>query len=232
MLAAYATIVPAKPMERRNIFLSGGTGYIGKYLSTKLLERGHRLSVLARSGSEAKVQPGAAVVAGDALKSSTFGHAVESGSTFVHLTGVAHPAPWKEAEFRAIDLVSLQASSEAACAAGVAHFVYVSVAHPAPAMKAYIEVRMECEQILANTGLPQTILRPWYVLGPGHRWPVALRPIYALLEANPSTRVGALRLGLVTLQEMTSALVWAVENPAAEGSQIMDVPAIRAALRQ
>ena len=23
-----------------------------------------------------------------------------------------------------------------------------------------------------------TILRPWYVLGPGHRWPYALKPMY------------------------------------------------------
>jgi uncharacterized protein YbjT (DUF2867 family) len=53
------------------------------------------------------------------------------------------------------------------------HFVYVSVAHPAPAMKAYIEVRSRCEEIIRASGLNTTILRPWYVLGPGHYWPLA-----------------------------------------------------------
>ena len=34
-------------------------------------------------------------------------------------------------------------------------------------------------------------------------------------------------MGLVTLEQMANALLWAVENPPAE-SRILDVPAIRA----
>lgn len=199
---------------------------MGKSLSAKLLQRGHALSVLARAGSEAKVERGATVVPGDALDAASFAPAVPAGGTLVHLTGVAHPAPWKGPQFRAVDLVSLRASAEAATAAGVAHFVYVSVAQPAPVMRAYIEVRQECEQILAAAGLHRTILRPWYVLGPGHRWPVALRPVYALLEALPATRDGAQRLGLVTLQQMVDALVWVIEHPA-EDVRIVEVPSIQ-----
>ena len=61
--------------------------------------------------------------------------------------------------------------------AGVQHFVYISVAHPAPMMKAYIEVRSQCEAMIRQSGMNATILRPWYVLGPGHRWPYLLLPI-------------------------------------------------------
>ena len=35
-----------------------------------------------------------------------------------------------------------------------------------------------------------TIVRPWYVLGPGHRWPLALVPLYRLAERFPSSRKG------------------------------------------
>jgi len=45
-------------------------------------------------------------------------------------------------------------------------------------MKAYIAVREECEEIIQESGLNATILRPWYVLGPGHRWPYMLLPMY------------------------------------------------------
>src|SRR6266480_6178781 len=41
----------------------------------------------------------------------------------------------------------------------------VSVAHPAPAMKAYIEVRTRCEELIRTSGLHTTILRPWYSAG-------------------------------------------------------------------
>jgi len=214
-------------MESQQVFLSGGTGYVGRALVAKLIERGHRAHALVRPGSERKVPAGAQVVLGNPLDLATFADAVSAADTFVQLTGVAHPAPWKEQAFRSIDLVSVRASAQVAKAAGVLHFVYVSVAHPAPVMKAYIRVRQEGEAILKTLGLTATILRPWYILGPGHRWPAAMAPLYALLEAIPATRGEARRLGLVTLDQMATALLWAVENPPAE-SRILDVPAIRA----
>jgi uncharacterized protein YbjT (DUF2867 family) len=140
--------------------------------------------------------------------------------------GVAHPSPAKGKQFREIDLVSAKSAITAATQASIADFVYLSVAHPAPAMKAYIEVRTQGEQMLRDSGMNVTILRPWYVLGPGHRWPHALVPFYWLLRQIPATRPAAERLGLVTLRQMTQALVRAVESPA-QGVRIFDVPAIR-----
>ena len=145
---------------------------------------------------------------------------------FVQLVGVSHPSPAKAAEFRSIDLASGQSAVEAARSAGVQHFVYISVAHPAPMMKAYIEVRSQCEAMIQRSGMNATILRPWYVLGPGHRWPYLLLPVYKLMEMLPSTREGATRLGLVTLEQMVAALVHAVETPA-QGVRIVEVPEIR-----
>ena len=90
-------------------------------------------------------------------------------------------------------------------------------------MKAYIEVRSTGEQLIRLAGLNATILRPWYVLGPGHRWPHVLRPVYWLMEKLPATRDSARRLGLVTLTEMIAALVHAVENPV-RGIRLVEVP--------
>ena len=136
----------------------------------------------------------------------------------MHLVGVSHPSPAKAEQFRTVDLAALRVSVAAAVKAHARHFVFVSVAHPAPAMKAYIAVREECEQIIQESGLNATILRPWYVLGPGHRWPYMLLPMYWLMELIPSTRETALRLGLVTLYQMLNALV---------AIRISDVQAIR-----
>src|SRR4029079_19770646 len=102
------------------------------------------------------------------------------------------------------------------------------VAHPAPIMKAYIEVRVEGEELIKKSGLNASILRPWYVLGPGHRWAYALKPAYAVLERIPSTRESALRLGLVKLDQMLKALVSSIETPA-EKLRILEPPDIRKA---
>ena len=72
--------------------------------------------------------------------------------------------------------------------------------------------------------IPATLNRPWYVLGPG-LWPYAILPVYWILEKLAKTRESAERLGLVTISQMLSALVWSVENPPT-GVQTVDVPRI------
>jgi uncharacterized protein YbjT (DUF2867 family) len=212
----------------RHVFVTGATGYIGRRLTSALLARGHHVRALVRPESAGLVPAGAATVVGNALDASTFAPAVTSSDTIVHLVGTPHPSPSKAAEFRRVDLPSILASIDAARRAGAAHLVYVSVAHPAPVMQAYIDARSEGERAIAEGRLTATILRPWYVLGPGHRWPYLLVPLYAIARLIPSKRESAQRLGLVTLSQMVNALVRAVENPPPGGQiRIVEVPEMR-----
>jgi uncharacterized protein YbjT (DUF2867 family) len=133
--------------------------------------------------------------------------ALQPTETLVHLVGTPHPGPAKAPEFLRVDLASVRAAVEAACHAGRPHFVYVSVAQPAPVMKAYVAARAEGERTNAGAGLTATVLRPWYVLGPGHRWPIVLMPLYGIASLLPALRPGARRRGLVTLAQMVAAVV-------------------------
>jgi uncharacterized protein YbjT (DUF2867 family) len=211
------------------MFVTGGTGYVGRPLIEALLERGCAVHALTRSESARRLPSGARPVIGNALDAATFAGAIPPGATFVHLVGTPHPSPANAAEFRRVDLESIKAAVAAALHAGVQHFVYVSVAHPAPVMRAYIAVRQEGEALLRASGIRTTILRPWYILGPGHWWPYLLLPVYAILRRVPMTRPGAERLGLVTRRMMIAALVRAIEMPPAEAVRTMEVPEIRQA---
>jgi len=55
-----------------------------------------------------------------------------------------------------------------------------------------------------------------------------LIPLYKLFELIPSRRETALRLGLVTHQQMVGALA-AMVNQGPSGNRVLDVPAIRLA---
>ncbi len=210
--------------EHKTVFIAGATGYMGRRLCAALLQRGHTVIALARPGSQGKLPRGCRVVLGNALDADSYAAAVPSSCVFVHLVGVAHPSPAKAQQFIDIDLASVRASLSAAHHA--AHFVYVSVAQPAPVMRAYIQARQAAEQLIAHSGLSATILRPWYVLGPGHRWPLLLLPLYSLCERLPATAETARRLGLVTLAQMLRALTHAVEH-VAPGLHVYDVEKIR-----
>ena len=214
-------------MTSRSVFITGGTGYLGRPLISELLARGHSVRALARAGSERRLPPGPEVVTGNALDDATFANDVAPSDTFVHLIGTPHPSPAKARQFRDIDLVSVQAAAAAAKHAWISHFIYLSVAYPAPIMQEYIAVRQEGEALIRATGMPATFLRPFYVLGPGHRWPYPLLPLFAVMQRIPATRDGAERLGPVSLRQMIQSLVFAVENPPATGVRALNAPEIR-----
>jgi len=211
---------------KRIVFITGGTGYIGRGLIAELLRRRHQVQALVRPGSERKLPSGCTAVAGDALKAESYSAQVPPADTFVQLVGTPSPNPRKAQLFREVDLTSGLAGIAAAKQAGIEHFVYVSVAQPAPIMQAYIQARAECEEALRRSGMGATILRPWYVLGPGHRWPYLLLPMYAVASLLPGSRETARRLGLVTLRQMIAALASAVESPVRD-VRVLEVPAIR-----
>ena len=214
--------------QSADVFITGGTGYVGRHLIPALLGCGHRVRALARETSLARVPGGAQAVAGDALDEASVAAALRPDDTVVHLVGTPHPSPAKAKQFEEIDLASIRATVNAARKVGIAHLVYVSVAQPAPVMRDYLWVRSLGEAMIKEAGLTATILRPWYVLGPGHRWPMILLPFYKVAERIPALRESAERLGLVTIGEMVNVLVHAVENPPDQGKIcIINVPAIR-----
>jgi uncharacterized protein YbjT (DUF2867 family) len=199
---------------------------MGSRLIPLLVGRGHEVTALVRKGSMRRLPAGARCVVADPLQIDSYTAEVSGADTFVHLIGVAHPSPTKAREFREIDLVSVQVAVKAAREAGIRHFIYLSVAQPAKMMQAFIAVRSEGERMIRESGLAATFIRPWYVLGPGHRWAYALLPFYWMCEQIPSTRESARRLGLITISQMLDTLLWTVENPA-DGIRILEVPKIR-----
>ena len=220
-------------MMSRRVFVTGGTGYIGHALLEALLARGHHVRALVRVASARRLPAGVGPVFGDALDADSYADEVPPADTIVQLVGTPNPGSGKADEFARVDLPSGLAAVDAAVQANVRHLVYVSVAHPAPVMQSYIDARIAVEARIrdacATSWLAATVLRPWYVLGPGHRWPSLLAPLYALGRVLPHTREGARRLGLVTRAQMIAALVEAIEHPPDGSSsepRVWEVPRI------
>ena len=201
---------------------------MGRRLIEMLLEKNYTVKALVRSGSQNKLPAGCSYVIGDAFNAVTFSNEIPRGATFVQLLGVAHPGPLKKEQFKTVDLASAKASAVAAKQAAVRHFVYVSVAQrPVSIMQHYQQCRAAGEAAILATQIPATFIRPWYVVGPGHYWPLLFQPLFIILEWIPFTSQKAKALRLVTLKQMLNALVYAIENMPATGASTMEITDIQ-----
>ena len=214
----------------QTIFITGGTGYIGSRLINALLRTGnYRIKALARKGSEHKLPPGCEVVIGDALDASSYTNAPHNTDVFIHLIGVPHPSPAKKAAFETIDLASVQQAAAVIRNNRLPHVIYLSVSqYPGRVMQEYRVIRASCESLLQTTGARCSFIRPWYVLGPGHWWPVLLMPLYELARLMPATREQSRQQGLVTIKQMIRTLYFAINHPPENGVRIYNVPDIKA----
>ena len=204
----------------QNVFITGSTGYIGTRLIKALQKEGsYNIQALVRKGSENKLPVGCYVVIGDALNAASYKDSIKTPTIFVHLVGVAHPSPSKKELFKKIDLISISEAVNAAKEKNVSHFIYLSVSmYPTSIMKAFQEVRAEGERLLLDSGVATSFIRPWYVLGPGHWWPVLLKPFYWIAKLVPSKKEAARELDTVTIKQMIRTLVHAVKNQPADNT--------------
>ena len=220
-------------MKKYPVFIAGGTGYIGKRLIRILLDAGCDVTALVRGQSIKKLPRGCKAVIGSPFDVVSYVGSIPADSVFVHLVGVSHPGPKKKLLFYSVDLVSLKVSVEAAKQAGVRHFVYVSVVqHPTKVMADYQEARRQGEEAILASGLTSTFIRPWYVVGPGHYWPILFQPVFKLLEVIPSTSVQAKALALVSLKQMLLTLKNTVINTPKGINTIVEVLDIKNAKPQ
>ena len=211
----------------KSIFITGGTGYLGTRLITLLLKSGHKVKALVRKGSEYKLPKDCTPIIGDPFDANAFVDSIDEGSTFIQLLGVSHPGPSKKLMFDKVDLKSAAASAIAAKRANCSHFVYVSVAQtPTSIMQEYQECRSKGEGLIKGSDLVASIIRPWYIVGPGHYWPLLLLPLFKLLEIIPTTSTKAKALRLVSLEDMLRTMCYAVDHPP-ERWRIFEIADIR-----
>jgi uncharacterized protein YbjT (DUF2867 family) len=137
------------------ILLTGGTGTLGRLVAPLLREAGRPVRVLSRHGGEPR--DGIERVTGDLATGDGLDAAVAGVETIVHCAGSA-----KGDDDKTRNLV------RAAARAGAPHLVYISVvgADRVPvvgrvdrAMFGYFEAKRAAERIVAESGMPWTILR-------------------------------------------------------------------------
>jgi uncharacterized protein len=86
-----------------NIFITGGTGFIGTLLSKTLVKLGHQITVLTRNVSGNKiVQPGLLFISGDSTKEGPWQKIVEKHDVILNMAGASIFGRWNSTNKREI----------------------------------------------------------------------------------------------------------------------------------
>ena len=196
------------------IFITGATGYIGKRLMKQLVLQGYDITALVRKGSENRLPKGVRAIIADPFDASSFQQWIPKGATFIHLLGVSHASPRKKQTFTDIDLRSVKTAADAAMAANVSHFIYLSTAMAEHGVrKNHRAIRKQGEAYVLSKHLPCTFIRPWYVVGPGRYWPLCFLPVYGLAKTVPQWKQKAKGKEFIGINPLLRTITKAIETP-------------------
>ena len=223
------------------ILVTGATGFVGRSLCRRLIERGHRVVAAVRRPDAADSLPTAVeplplgeINASLACPPTTF----DDIDVAIHLAARVHVLNERSrdpaAAFQDVNVLGSERLARAA-AGRVKRFIYVSSVHamctladepldetgPCRPETPYGQSKLAAEQrlraIADKTGLELVIVRPPPVYGPGHAG--NLTRLFRVAAAGWPLPLGDLRnrRSLVYVENLADALAHCAEHPAARG---------------
>jgi uncharacterized protein YbjT (DUF2867 family) len=146
--------------------VTGGTGFVGQAVLDEAARRGTEVRALARR--EHAPREHVEWLRGSLEDKQALAALVAGAEAVLHVAGVINtPDPMG---FHLGNVSGTEALVEAACAAGVARFVFVSsLAAREPGLSAYGKSKRLAEEVVQTSGLDWTIVRPPAIYGPRDR---------------------------------------------------------------
>ena len=208
----------------RNFLILGGTGFVGRSVAEKLVERsggaGGRLRIATRRFPNARhlqLLPTAEIACGDVHDEATLARMLRGTDAVINLVAILHGS---EAEFERVH-VRLPARLATACAAaGVKRVIHVSALGAATdAPSRYQRSKARGEEVLKAAGLALTILRPSVIFGERDRFLNLFAQLQSIFPMLPLAGANA-RFQPVWVEDVASAVVAAIDDPSTIGTTI------------
>jgi uncharacterized protein YbjT (DUF2867 family) len=204
----------------QRIFVTGGTGFVGKYVMRALLGQGFLVRALVRHGSERDLRGFESIerVPGDVLKPDALPASVEGCAAMVHLVGIIREHRSRGISFEALHSRATQNMLAVARAAEVKRFVHMSALGARPDARArYHRTKWAAEQAVRTSGLDWTIFRPSVIFGRGDELVTMLASMVRRLPVVPVLGDGRYRLQPIAAEQVAEGFARALRNQRSVG---------------
>ncbi len=152
------------------VFVTGGTGFVGNHLLGALVEKGHQVVALVRTGSEHKLKKPDEVemVAGDVSEIADLTQGMKGCDGVIHLVGIIRAFPSKGITFERLHTEATANVIAAAKDAGISRLLHMSaLGAREDGSTTYLRTKFAAEKLVRQSGLNYTIFRPSLIFGRG-----------------------------------------------------------------
>lgn len=196
------------------IFLTGGTGFVGREVVRQLCGAGHRVRCLVRDIDRARrLLPSMVELhPGDLMDPSS----LQSGSAecqgVIHLVGIIIEKG--RSTFERIHVQGTTDLLNSATGAGIHRFLHMSALGSRPnATSRYHQTKYQAEQAVIQSGMDWTIFRPSVIFGPTDQF---VNLVARMIQAAPVIPViggGESRIQPVSVRNVAACFALAIGNP-------------------
>lgn len=200
----------------QRVFITGGTGFVGKAVIHALQARGFTVRCLVRPGSEADLKgfEGIERVPGNVLIPKGLEASMEGCSALIHLVGIIREHPGRGVTFERLHSVATANLVKAAEATEVPRFIHMSaLGTRSNARSRYHQTKWEAEEIVRASRLQWTIFRPSIIYGVGDGFVSLLARMIKWLPAVPVIGDGKYRLQPVPVGQVAEGFARALAYP-------------------
>lgn len=201
------------------VFVTGGTGFVGKGILARLHEEGHHAVCLVRPGSEGKITRShnghITEVVSDLFDTVSLANAMEGCDAVIHLVGIIREQPKKGVTFPRLHVDATKHVLEAAKRCGIQRFVHMSaLGAREQATSPYHQTKHAAEELVRGSGIPHVIFRPSVIFGPGDEFVNMLADLVKL-PVTPVIGDGSYPLQPVARETVADVFVQALSHPGA-----------------
>lgn len=196
-------------MSRSAVFVTGGSGFVGRRLVPALVRTGRPVVTLARSGAiaAAPAPDGVTACRGDLLVPDTYVEALRGCDLVVHLAAATGKA--SAADHHRVNALGTAALVDACRQAGVPRMLFVSsiaVTFADQTGYHYAKAKGAAEETVRRSGLRSTIVRPTMIFGEGSPVAAGLAAL-ALLPVVVVPGTGRVRVQPIHVDDLVAAVV-------------------------
>ncbi|MFQ6054447.1 MAG: complex I NDUFA9 subunit family protein [Methanosarcinales archaeon] len=154
--------------KKTKVFVTGGTGFVGKYVIEELLKNGFKLKCLVRLGSEKKLSKykNIEITKGDITDYESLLNGMEECSAVINLVGIIREYKKKGITFEKLHFQATKNCVDAAKELKIQRFIQMSALGTREnAVAEYHKTKFKAEEYVKKSGLTYTIFRPSIIFG-------------------------------------------------------------------